>query len=249
MSMSNPPNDDEARPKRPLVITLGLVVVLTFAGALVGGVIVVLRYGIASPLLTAPRDTVVAPEISDNESDHEPVSETTIAILPFEPPDAGETSTFPLPEEFAALLDPIDAATQETRVEQPVAMPVQDQSPVVLEKDHAPIEAPSKEEPQPSTIASESLTPSSSQEDDEPVHEPEVQAPTQPAPDYWVFSGNGRLPSTVVQNNFAGQPPLVSAGFGAAGLGAPPAPGFTTPPAPALPMPARDSDRPFRGQR
>jgi hypothetical protein len=238
MPVATPSNDDEHRPTRPLMIALGLVIVLTFVGALVGGVVVVLRYGIASPLLNAPRDTVVAAENSENENDPEPASETTIAILPFEPPDAGATSTFPLPEEFAALLDPIDAAIHETRVEEPVAMPVQDQAPIVLEEDHAPIEAPPKEDPQPSTVASETLTPTPSQEDDEPVHEPSVQVPAQATPDYWVFPATASRPSVfVVPGNHADQPPLVYAGLTQSGFGAPPAPMFTTPPAPMFTTP------------
>ena len=238
MLRANPSNDDEDRAKRPISVALGIIAVLTFTAALVGGVVVVIRYGIGSPMLSASRGLTVSPEVIDNESDQEPASELAMTILPFEPPDAAATSTFPLPEEFAALLDPVDAASQVVRTELPHEPPGQEKPHGDPEKDRAQIDALPKEDPQPSTVASETLTPTPTPVDDEPLSEPETQVPTPAAPDYWVISANSsRAPVSFVEGNPSDQPPLGFASFAQLGLGAPPAPGFTTPPAPMFTAP------------
>jgi hypothetical protein len=121
MSRREDPADGQGdrSPSRPLGTAVALAAMAVGGLFLVGGVLLVLRYGVAVPLkqhaeqasMAGQRlgDSVGAADEPDEDLDPRP-SETEITILPLpQVDDAGEPTPFPAAEDFAKLLDPPDA--------------------------------------------------------------------------------------------------------------------------------------------
>ncbi|MDX2018865.1 MAG: hypothetical protein SF187_01395 [Deltaproteobacteria bacterium] len=242
MPPHDPLNNEEQPPRRPLSVALRFVAVLMIAGALAGGVVTMLRYGIRAPLLRADRgvdDATLVPSEESEEADRDPSSETAMTILPFTP-DASPQSAFPSPEDFAQLLDPADAASQAVIAEEPHQAPPQEPPTTTLENESMQTETPvkesaPKEEAEASALAIETEAVTTAQPEDDPAPEPIATAPTPAGPDYWVIPGNATRPSVYLGQGNAARPALMPGGF--AQLASPPAPMFTSPPAPMFTPP------------
>ena len=211
-------NDDGRH--RPGAMVVGGLVLLAVAAAGIGGVLLFLRYGIGVPLqnhatqaLNAGRRMAAAADEPREDVAAEPVSETAMTILPFQPDDAGTTQPFPSPEAFAKLLSPsadeltanrenFDAGAVQPPSQTAVAVKI-DEPTIEKAGDHAPPKAKGVASAPAQTAEVEDHTePSVDEQPEEPRAIAEPPAPP-PAPDYWVIGRNSQRPVIVENRNAA----------------------------------------------